>query len=97
MVCWLMFLPKIAGFLKQLEGNIGERKRLGIEVLKEIEKEEGHDKEKIGMRIEREGKEGILKIAERLRRKKKKKEEGQEEEARYEEEEVEEASEASVE
>lgn len=93
MVCWLMFLPRVAEFLKQLEGNVGERKRLSIEVLRDLEKEEGHDKERIEKRIKREGRKGIIKIAERLKKKKKKIEEEEWEEGHYEEKgEVEEAS-----
>lgn len=80
MVCWLVFLPKVAGFLKALEENAGERKKLAIEVLRELEKEEGHDKEKMRKRVDGEGAEGILRIAERMRRKKKKENESEQEE-----------------
>ncbi|MBI5158974.1 hypothetical protein HY992_02530 [Candidatus Micrarchaeota archaeon] len=77
MVCWLVLLPKVAEFLKELEGNAGERKRWAIEVLREIEGEEGHDKEKMRKRVDEEGAAGILRIAEKLKKRKKKKNEGE--------------------
>ena len=77
MVCWLRFLKLVSDTIKDIEPNLLKRKRLAIEVLKDIEKEEGHDIEKIREAIEREGKEGLIRRAEKLQGKK---EEGKEKE-----------------
>ncbi len=76
MVCWLKFLKFVSDSLKDIEPNLGKRKRLSIDLLKDIEKEIGHDVDKIGGLIKKEGKEGLKK---RAKKKKKKKEEEEEE------------------
>lgn len=69
MTCWLKFLKFAIDSLKEFEPNLGKRKRLAIEILKDIEKEEGHDLAKIEKRVKSEGTAGILA---RARKKKKK-------------------------
>jgi histidinol dehydrogenase len=69
MVCWLKFLKFVNETLKDVEPNLPKRKMLAIEVLKQIEKEEGHDIEKIERRIKSEGVEGIKRIADELKKK----------------------------
>jgi hypothetical protein len=69
MVCWLKFLKFVNETLKDVEPNLPKRKALAIEILKKIEKEEGHDIEKIERRIASEGEEGVKRIAEELKKK----------------------------
>lgn len=70
--------------LRDVEPDPYKRKELAIEILKELEKEKGHDAEAIGRAIVDEGKAGIIKRAVKKSRKKKQKEseEGEKEEAR---------------
>ena len=63
MVCWLKFLKFVNDAIKDIEPNLPKRKMLSIEILKRIEKEEGHSIEKIEKRIMKEGEEGIKRIA----------------------------------
>ncbi|MEM3030971.1 MAG: hypothetical protein QXH27_04510 [Candidatus Micrarchaeia archaeon] len=77
MVCWLRFLERVADLLKSIEPSLSKRKSLAIEILRELEREEGHDARAIERALEREGKEGILK---RARKKRRKKTEGEREE-----------------
>jgi DNA-binding transcriptional regulator PaaX len=89
MVCWLRFLGRVSGMLKGEEPSIAKRKALAIEILRDLEKEEGHNAEKIRTAIEREGKEGILLRVKKKKKKRRKKEEeehaGEEERAEKEE------------
>ena len=75
MTCWLRFLKLASDLLKEAEPDPSKRKSLAISILKDIEKEEGHDPAAIGRKIESEGKEGL---ARRARRKKRKIEESEE-------------------
>lgn len=70
-----MFLQLVSDMLKEFEPNLSKRKQLAINILKDIEKEEGHNTEKIKKKIASEGKQGIL-----LRAKKRKKKKEQESE-----------------
>ncbi|MEM4390056.1 MAG: hypothetical protein QXG98_05335 [Candidatus Micrarchaeia archaeon] len=79
MVCWLRFLERVSDMLRSFEPNLARRKSLAIEILREIEREEGHDARAIERALEREGKAGILKRA-RKRRWKKSEHEREEEE-----------------
>lgn len=54
MVCWLRYLNFVSDKLKKYQPNQQKRKRLAIEILKQIEREEGHNLEKIKETIERE-------------------------------------------
>lgn len=58
--------------LKEIEPNVLRRKRVAIDVLREIEAEEGHDVEKIKKRMK---KEEILKTVKKIKKKKKAREE----------------------
>lgn len=78
MVCWLRFLKEVSEMLKEVEPELYKRKQLAISVLKELEREKGHNVDAIRKAIEVEGKEGI---ARRARRKRKKVEEESEGEA----------------
>ena len=93
MVCWLKFLKFVNDALKDAEPNLARRKALAIEILKDMEKEEGHDIIKIEKRIKKEGKKGLLA---RLKKKKKQKEEEKEEREEEETEEMEESEECAV-
>ena len=66
MVCWLRFLKRVFGALGNYEPNRLKRKALAIDVLKQLEREEGHDVAKIGDKLDREGDDGILKRAKDL-------------------------------
>jgi hypothetical protein len=92
MVCWLKFLKFVNDALKGIEPNLARRKAMAIEILKDIEKEEGHDIVKIEKKIKKEGKKGLL-----LRAKKKKKQKNEEKEEGEETEEEEEPDEDSKE
>jgi hypothetical protein len=74
-VCWLKFLKFVNDALKDTESNLSRRKALAIEILKDMENEEGHDIAKIEKKIKEEGKRGLF-----LRAKKKKKQKEDEEE-----------------
>jgi len=74
-VCWLKFLKFVNDALKDTEPNLSRRKALAIEILKDMEKEEGHNIAKIEKKIKKEGKKGLI-----LRAKKKKKQKEDEEE-----------------
>lgn len=63
MVCWLKFLKKVSDMLKDDEPNLYRRKQLAISILKELEKEKGHDVERIGKAIDEEGGQGIRRRA----------------------------------
>jgi hypothetical protein len=63
MVCWLKFLKKVSDMLKDIEPNISRRKHLAISVLKELEREKGHNVVLIGKAIDEEGAEGIKRRA----------------------------------
>jgi len=81
MVCWLKFLPRVSEMLKDIEPNLYRRKQLAISVLKELEREKGHNIAAIEKVINDEGAEGIKKRARKRKRKKEKKEERIESEA----------------
>jgi hypothetical protein len=68
MVCWLKFLQKVSDMLKDVEPNLYKRKQLAISVLKELEKEKGHNIDAIRKAIEEEGVEGIKRRARRRKR-----------------------------
>ena len=76
MVCWLKFLKFVNDALKGIEPNLSRRKQLAIEILKDIEKEEGHNIARIEKKIKKEGKKGLLA---RAKKKKKQKDEEKEE------------------
>jgi len=59
MVCWLRFLKKVSDMLGEEEPNVYRRKQLAISILKELEREKGHNVEAIGKAIDGEGAEGI--------------------------------------
>lgn len=67
MVCWLRFLKLVSDSLRPLEPNMMRRKRLAIDVLREIEEEKGHDVEKIRETIDKEGVDGLIKRAKRIK------------------------------
>jgi len=90
MVCWLKFLKFVNDALKGIEPNLTRRKAMAIEILKDIEREEGHNIAKIEKRIKKEGRKGLL-----LRAKKKKKQKEEETEEGGETEEDEEPDEDS--
>ena len=85
MTCWLRYLQRVADGLKPLEPNLANRKRLGIEILKNLEREKGHDVVKIGKALDELGEEGLLKRGEAKLGKKKRRRtwiaEGEKEEA----------------
>lgn len=54
--------------LREEEPNLYRRKQLAISVLKELEREKGHDEKAIKNAIEKEGKEGILRRVRRRKR-----------------------------
>lgn len=64
----MKFLKKVSEMLKEAEPNLYRRKQLAISILKELEREKGHNEDAIKKAIESEGKEGILR---RVRRKRK--------------------------
>jgi len=68
LVCWLRFLEKVSDMLKSIEPSLSKRKSLAIEILRELEREEGHDATAIERALVREGKEGILRRAKKKRR-----------------------------
>jgi superfamily II DNA/RNA helicase len=90
MVCWLKFLKFVDDALRGIEPNLARRKAMAIEILKDMEKEEGHNIAKIEKRIKKEGRKGLL-----LRAKKKKKQKEEETEEGGETEEDEEPDEDS--
>lgn len=67
MVCWLRFLKLVSDSLRGVEPNLMRRKKLAIDVLKGIEEEKGHNIERIKETIEKEGAEGLIKRAKRLK------------------------------
>lgn len=70
MVCWLKFLQKVSDILKDVEPNLYKRKEFSIEILKELEKEKGHNVVAIGKAIDVEGKAGIIRRFEKKKRRK---------------------------
>ncbi|MEW6329259.1 MAG: hypothetical protein AB1468_04025 [Candidatus Micrarchaeota archaeon] len=69
MVCWLRFLQQVSDALKSLEPDVYARKRLAIDVLKDIEREKGHDVARIKKTIDDEGAGGLEARAQFLLRK----------------------------
>lgn len=49
--------------LRSLESNLYKRKRLAIAILRQIEKEKGHNPALIKETLDKEGKEGLIKRA----------------------------------
>jgi len=64
MTCWLRFLQRVAEGLAPLEPDSSKRKRLAIGILKDLEKEKGHDVVKIGKALDEMGEGGLLKRGE---------------------------------
>lgn len=56
--------------LKDVEPNLYKRKEFSIEILKELEKEKGHNVAAIGKAIDAEGKAGIIRRFEKKKRRK---------------------------
>ena len=54
--------------LKDVEPNLYKRKEFSIEILKELEKEKGHNVTAIGKAIDAEGKVGIIRRFEKKRK-----------------------------
>jgi len=69
MVCWLRFLRTVSDMLKGVEPDLYRRKQLAISILKELEKEKGHDVDAIRKALEEEGLEGIVRRARRRKKK----------------------------
>lgn len=76
MTCWLRFLQEVSDMLKDVEPNRYRRKQLAISVLKELEREKGHNIDAIRKAIDEWGAEGV-----RMRARKKRKRERREESA----------------
>ena len=55
MVCWLKFLQRVADGIRPVEPDLAKRKRVAIEILKDLEKEKGHDVVKIGKALDEMG------------------------------------------
>jgi len=64
MVCWLKFLQRVADGIRPVEPDLAKRKRVAIEILKDLEKEKGHDVVKIGKALDEMGEGGLLERAE---------------------------------
>ncbi|QLJ52457.1 MAG: hypothetical protein Sv326_0282 [Candidatus Fermentimicrarchaeum limneticum] len=75
MVCWLRFLQTVSDMLKGVEPDLYRRKQLAISVLKELEREKGHDLDAIRKALEEEGVEGIVRRAKGRKKKRERKEE----------------------
>jgi DNA-binding transcriptional MerR regulator len=60
--------------LKDVEPDLYKRKQLAISILKELEKEKGHNIDAIRKAIEEEGTEGIRRRAKRKRKKERREE-----------------------
>ncbi len=80
MVCWLRFLQQVSEMLKSVEPDIYARKRLAIDVLKDIEREKGHDVARIKKTIDDEGAAGLAARAQQYIKKKARKRRIREEE-----------------
>ncbi len=63
MTCWLMYLKRVSDLLRTEEANPARRKALAIDLLKEYEREIGHDSAKIGLALDRDGQAGLLQRA----------------------------------
>lgn len=85
MVCWLRFLQRVSEGLKTVEPDLQKRKRLAIELLRDLEGEKGHNVDEIGKALDEMGAEGLVRRAEEKVGKKRRRrtliEEGEKEEA----------------
>lgn len=70
MVCWLRFLQRVSEMLKNVEPNIYARKKLALDVLKDIEREQGHDVARIKKTLDDEGAGGLALRAQKYIKKK---------------------------
>jgi len=80
MVCWLRFLQRVSEMLKNVEPDIYARKRLAIDVLRDIEREQGHDVARIKKTLDDEGASGLAARAQKFIKKKARKRRTREEE-----------------
>ena|GEM_PF-2439036 len=63
MVCWLRLLKRVSEDLKSFEPDLVKRKRLAIEILKNLEKERGHNVEVMEKALEEIGAKGLVERA----------------------------------